>query len=747
MMGRVLVVGLVFATACASSSRSEQCDPATANCGAIDASAIADATSGIDTPPDAPKLPFGSPCTDSGQCQSDICVLVATGGVCTALCPPGCPTDGWGCFGVTGVVDPGEVTQVCVPISDQLCTPCAQDSECTLIGMDACLTESSGRKYCGRDCSTVACPSNYDCQQEGAGKECVPHSGACDCNVAGQSGTEEDCNIMTPLNTTCAGSSTCAGAAGWGTCQPPSMTDVPDNSYIDSNCDGIDGDASKGIFVAGGGANTATCGLVYNSPCQTISYGIVRGVQESRPNVYVQSGTYNEVVVLLNGVNVWGGYDFNWQRGPYSDAAHRVVVTGGQDTTAGGDGEYLTVRAHDLIVPVKLDNVVLQGPAASGTAGISGRDGRSSYVVHAKAASGLTLSHVQIQAGNGAAGGVGTTGIDAPTTSAQSFMSGGSGGNGDQYSTTCDNSSRGSAGAAGTNSCASGSLTNGGGGGQGGTMDTSCGFPPHFDATSGSNGVSAALVSGSFGLFGSGGSGTNSCGPTTNGNPGRVLNGSAGGAPALVGYLGGSNSIYWYGYAGGAGGIGDNGSGGGGGGGGGGCDNGTDSYGAGGGGGGAGGCRANGGGIGGGGGGGSFGLFAVSASTVAIDTCDLARGNAGNGGTGGFGGRGQSGGVSGPGGSAHPNSATPGNGGAGAHGGHGGGGGGGNGGRSVGIMQSGDSTVTGTCNQTQGAAGSGGAGGVSAPNAPAAERDGNNGSTAGNGALEPTHTCASATSC
>ena len=52
------------------------------------------------------------------------------------------------------------------------------------------------------------------------------------------------------------------------------------------------------------------------TPCQTISFGIVRAVQESGRNVYVQAGTYNEVVVLLNGINVWGGYDFNWQSRP-----------------------------------------------------------------------------------------------------------------------------------------------------------------------------------------------------------------------------------------------------------------------------------------------------------------------------------------------------------------------------------------------------------------------------------------------
>ena len=85
------------------------------------------------------------------------------------------------------------------------------------------------------------------------------------------------------------------------------------------------------------------------TPCQTISFGIARATTAGRPHVYVQAGTYNEVVVLANGVSVYGGYDFNWQRGPYSQTASKVLINGGQDTTAGGDGEWLAVRAHNLI--------------------------------------------------------------------------------------------------------------------------------------------------------------------------------------------------------------------------------------------------------------------------------------------------------------------------------------------------------------------------------------------------------------
>ncbi|MBA3460069.1 MAG: hypothetical protein H0T46_08925, partial [Deltaproteobacteria bacterium] len=555
------VVGALFLcglAACASSSRAgDEVDAATG-----DDAAVPDA-SVIDAMPDAKLNGFGEPCTDTNQCESNLCIAAATGGVCSQLCGS-CPT-GWGCFGVLGAIDPGQVAFVCVPVSNQLCSPCNADSECTLLGMDKCITQDTGRKYCARDCATVSCPTGYSCENEVIGgvtfKECMPTTGACDCMNAMQMGMTDPCTLTTLLGTQCAGTSTCGGTAGWGACAAPSTMDTPDAAYTDNNCDGIDGDYMKGIFVAGGGTNNATCGLTHTTPCQTISFGIVRGVQASRPNVYVQAGTYNEVIVLLNGVSVWGGYDFAWQRGPYSNNANKVTVTGGQDTTTGGDGEYLTVRAHDLIVPATIADLILQGPTAQGVGGASGLDGRSSYVVHSKAAS-VTLSRVQITAGAGANGGTGSAGQDAVLVDAQGFMNGGNGGNGDEFTTACNSSSQGGPGSAGTNTCGSSPSSramNGGLGGNGGTMDTDCGFfSSNFDARPGGNGMNAGFVSGSNGLRGLGGSGTDVCGPTTSGNSGLVANGGAGGASS-GGYLSGPSSQYWYARAGGAGGTGQNG--------------------------------------------------------------------------------------------------------------------------------------------------------------------------------------------
>lgn len=691
----------------------------------------ADATE-IDAPP---GREFGEACTDNAQCDSNLCILVGTSGQCTRTCGQ-CPL-GYGCLGVDGISIDGEITFVCVPLSNQLCTPCAADSECTLLGMDKCVTYPDGDRACGRDCTTVGCPMGYDCEDVTIGgapyKQCMASSGACDCTATNQ-GAMQQCNIPTPFKV-CLGTQTCAGATGWGSCAPPAATDTPDAAYLDDNCDGIDGDITAGIFVSTSGSNGASCGLVYTDPCLTISFGISRATATGRTNVYVQSGTYGEVVIVASNIKVWGGYNVQWQRGPYSTAANRVIIAGAQDNTTGGAGEYLAVRAHN-VTNAQLADLIIRGPAAAGQGGAVGRDGRSSYGVHANNAQ-LTLTRVKIEAGAGALGATGTNGLDFSIVDATAAMDGSQGQAGQQDGALCSTSRKGG-GPIGTN--ASCTTTAAGVGGSGGARDTDCSFlGSDFDATTGIAGGTGSSTAG-----GGGGTCTGNPPPGTGGR-GTVFNG-AGGTAATGGYL--QNSLYWYARSGNGGAAGEaNGGGGGGGGGAGGCDTDTDTMGAGGGGGGAGGCRAASGGAGGGGGGGgSFGVFAVGGSTVTITGCDLVRGSAATGGSGGIGGRGQSGGRGGPGGVAGPNTRAGGGGGNGGHGGHGGGGAGGQGGRSIGILKF-NATVTDDCTISGGTAGSGGSGGESAPSAPVLERDGNPGANGGGGTLEPTRTCTSAASC
>ena len=71
--------------------------------------------------PDAGQKGFGTPCTDSVECSSRICLKSCAGYSCSKKCTPGltnaCPA-GYGCIGVNGAVEPGKVDYVCVTQCD-----------------------------------------------------------------------------------------------------------------------------------------------------------------------------------------------------------------------------------------------------------------------------------------------------------------------------------------------------------------------------------------------------------------------------------------------------------------------------------------------------------------------------------------------------------------------------------------------------------------------------------------------------
>lgn len=523
----------------------------------------------------------------------------------------------------------------------------------------------------------------------------------------------------------------------------PAATDLPDDLYVDTNCDGLDGERANAVFVAPSGADGSACGTDA-APCATIQAGIDRAALIAKRDVYIAAGTYNAASFRMeDGINVIGGYDAQWSRG----AANIVTVNGRDDVAIDGGTQAITVIAESLTAPTLLADLRLVGANASGT--IASGQGKSAYVVFVRgvAAGVLTIRRNDIRAGNGASGAAGGAGVDAEIVNATAAMNGGAGGPG-QEQATCDDATRGTAGGAGSAPAGASPSTRSrtaGAGGRGGTMDTNCGISLNLNARPGEAGSNAGYSTASVGVGGAGGTGGSTCGLPGPGSSGVVTNGAGGVSGGSLGRLSGA---FWAAHDGGSGATGENGSGGGGGGGAGGCDLGVDSYGAGGGGGGAGGLAARGGGAGGAGAGGSFGIYLVNASPR-IENNILRRGNGGAGGAGGTGGRGQSAGIGGLGGASNTSDAPNGaRGGDGAHGGHGGGGAGGSGGISFGIYRIGTSTPTVVSTTIQGGAfGTGGAGGASAPGAPIAERDGQSGQVGANGVVGAEATCAVPAGC
>ncbi len=437
------------------------------------------------------------------------------------------------------------------------------------------------------------------------------------------------------------------------TCNPlegVQPVDWPDPDYIDSNCDGIDGDRNQAVFVdvtSGRDLNPGTPEL----PKKTLQAGIDAAASQGLPLVLVSLGVYGESVTLRNGIGLYGQYDRanGWQRKP----ENVTQIKGGN----------IAVTADNLTAPTGLHGFLITSESNTAFGG-------SSYAVVARNSPGLSIVACTLQAGAGGAG--------APGVSGTPGLNGSSGNNGDQgceydcdcliCAGQCGSCSRPRGGSGGNSPCGSG----GGKGGDGGYSDGA-----------GVNGANGSGPSGGYGGFGGSGSGQNGFagGPGSNGSRGR--DGSGGGAVGTVAAL--------YVPADGTGGqAGTNGSGGGGGGSGGGDVTGIfsccNTYGSSGGGGGGGGCGGAPG-TGGGGGGASIGLL-VTGARVALERTIVKTGNGGPGGAGGYGGTGGQGGSAGSGGPKGDDDSQGigAEGGRGGKGGDGGVGGGGGGGPSIGVF-------------------------------------------------------------
>ena len=420
----------------------------------------------------------------------------------------------------------------------------------------------------------------------------------------------------------------------------PGAPDAPDLAFVDSNCDGIDGDEKRAVFASPLGKDTNPGTKA--APKREIAAAVVTAAIADK-DVYAAAGDYSHVEAASR-VGIYGGYNATtWRRAQL------------QITSISGAPEGIYAAGATGVV---LQHLTVRGQTAGGA-------GASAYGIRLLNGSNVRLERVLVTGGGGTAGATGSPGTDGAR--------GGDGGNGREGA--CDFEERFNTGGRGGSSPA-GRL--GGHGGKGGY------------AGKGVDGADGEIDT-HGGQAGNGGGGQG-----YNGN-----NGAPGSAGAL-GKLGraGTNSvaeatIVWAGGDAGAGATGGPGNGGGGGGGGGGQGGPFHLDGSGnGGGGGGGGGSAGTGGTGGGGGGGSFGLYLHNSTVIVSDASSIKSESGGTGGNGGKGGAGGAGGAGGVGASyCSDEVGDGGNGGEGGRGGAGGAGGGGAGGPSIGIFKAGASSA------------------------------------------------------
>jgi hypothetical protein len=524
-------------------------------------------------------------------------------------------------------------------------------------------------------------------------------------------------------------------------CLPSSTTDLPDVDGIDANCDGIDGEIARSVFVAKTG-DDAGLGTI-DDPLRTIQAGIAKAIQLGRRDVLVATGVYVESITLANRVNVFGGYSPSFlERDRFT---HESAILGVEPT----DARRGTVNA-DGIATTAANALTFDGFSVFGAN--NPNVGGNSYGIYLRnVGSNLTVSNNYVVAGTAGAGTAGTKGTDGTRGNNGSV---GVGAKWTSPDRTCGAADVADGGVGGAQTCGGASVAGGkggtricpsapnpvstgiqtpsepeyGGAGRRGAETGGVGGNPGWDdrVSAACNTVSSSNTNDSFGANGAlGATGANgslaaSCSQTSGSvdASGQWVNGSAGTAGSGASGFGG---------------------------GGGGAAGGVDVHtcnlrivvGGSGGGGGSGGCAGTGG-FSGGSGGGSFGIFLAYASAPAalpaIRSNQVLRGRGGVGGSGGAGGVGGAGGLGGTGGSSRrgqeAGSAFPfnccasggGDGGAGGAGGHGAGGAGGCGGSTYGIyiapvaLGVSRANITGNTTPAGGAGGAAGPGGTSLGN-------------------------------
>lgn len=275
----------------------------------------------------------------------------------------------------------------------------------------------------------------------------------------------------------------------------PGQVDVPDMQFIDSNCDGMDGDVTDSYFVANGGNGDGLTPLTPSGQ-NNINTIVVNAVNNNTNWVVFTNGNFNISggSTLLGSVNWAGGYlnTFSQREQPSQT-----------DFNVSFDGFVL----NNAIAGLRLQNINISNTS-------NAPNGNSSYVMKILNAPNIILEKVAITSLNGGSGNNGADGVNGANGN-----SGTNGGDGvEDGGFTCDSGSRPNAGNGGNNNFCNASGGNGGRsgldnnpglfgqsgigpGGNGGQPGNGSGSRPGNNASNGMNGFN-----GSPGPQGSGGS-------------------------------------------------------------------------------------------------------------------------------------------------------------------------------------------------------------------------------------------------
>jgi len=167
-------------------------------------------------------------------------------------------------------------------------------------------------------------------------------------------------------------------------CVPKPGPDLPDDTFEDSNCDGIDGDRTAAVFVSPSGSDDSPGTL--EAPVRTLARAVTLAAASGK-YVLVANGSYPESLVLENSnapTAIYGGYtDKTWQR-----VEDRAVV-------APPSGIPLILRG--LTSTISIDRMSFKAPAEL-------EPSSSSVAVFAANSTAVMFTHTTMEAGRGADG-------------------------------------------------------------------------------------------------------------------------------------------------------------------------------------------------------------------------------------------------------------------------------------------------------------------------------------------------------
>src|SRR3954454_9277343 len=187
----------------------------------------------------------------------------------------------------------------------------------------------------------------------------------------------------------------------------PGAVDKPDLAFEDTNCDGIDGDKAKAIFVSPTAANNNGIGSI-TSPKATLggAQGAIATALAAHKDVYMAGGIYDETANLEDNVSLYGGYE---------------ALTGRRD------GELTTIKGGPAVLASGDQGVVLQLLTRDGQNDGSGNTYGLRAVKEGADPSRLVLQKVDVKSAAAGGNNGGFTGSNGFTGFG---FGGGSGGNG-----------------------------------------------------------------------------------------------------------------------------------------------------------------------------------------------------------------------------------------------------------------------------------------------------------------------------